>query len=374
MRKNILILGHNDATQFIDIYNQYTRLFPKEKYHVTVAFLTGAPSAAVRERLIAETVIFFDFPKKSLRTLKVMAIRKLAALCKENQFQIVICHRYKPTYIMLWVSKLYPISRLVFVMHELRTMSALGRQLLIACLRKNNMLFAGVSNAVRDDMRKNLWSVPTENVVTLYNTIDIDLFLPQLYSREEAREKLGIPPGDFVYGNLARLAPNKDHPTLISAFAKIKSQCPNAKIYILGDGALENSLKSVVNELKLENDIIFKGYVPLAYRYLRAFDCFVLSSVQEAFGRVLIEAMLAKLPIIATKVNGIPEVMGNIGFVIEPRQVDDFAHAMLTVYQADYSSRQQWGEEGFQHVSQHYAIPQFQQQFWNIPLLKSIQE
>ena len=64
MRKNILIFGHNDATQFIDIYNQYTALFDKEKFEVTVAFLTGEPSDEVRARITAEHTIFFNFPKK----------------------------------------------------------------------------------------------------------------------------------------------------------------------------------------------------------------------------------------------------------------------------------------------------------------------
>jgi glycosyltransferase involved in cell wall biosynthesis len=75
-----------------------------------------------------------------------------------------------------------------------------------------------------------------------------------------------------VFGNLARLAPNKDHETLIAAFTKIKDQCPNAKIYILGDGSLEATLKAKVSALKFDKDIIFKGYVPLAYRYLKAFE------------------------------------------------------------------------------------------------------
>ena len=229
MRKPILILGHNYATQFIDIYNQYTRLFNKDKYEVTVAYLTGEPDDAVRQRTIAEQVLFLNQSKQDIRTLKIRAIRKLLALCREKHFQIVICHRYKPAYIMMWVAKFHKIPALVYVMHELRTMAAINRQLTIACLGRKNMLFAGVSNAVRDDMRKNLWSVPTERVVTLYNMIDIELTEPQLLSRQAARQALNLPDDAFVFGHIARLAPNKDQETLIRAFSLIKTLLPESE-------------------------------------------------------------------------------------------------------------------------------------------------
>jgi len=180
MRKRILILGHNYATQFVDIYNQYTCLFPTDQYEVTVAYLTGEPDEAVKKRTIADHTLFLNLPKAKIRYLKIGAIRQLLAICREKKFTMVICHRYKPTYLMLWVAQFCAIPALFFVMHELGTMQSRGRQLLIAALTRKNMVYAGVSNAVRDDMRKSLWGVPTAQIVTLYNMIDIDLTEPQL--------------------------------------------------------------------------------------------------------------------------------------------------------------------------------------------------
>src|SRR3990167_7401378 len=90
MRKNVLILGHNDATQFIDVYNQYTRLFDPAHFEVTVAYLTGEPNPTVRERTIAEQVVFLNFTKKEIRTLKINAIKKILSLCREKKYQFVI--------------------------------------------------------------------------------------------------------------------------------------------------------------------------------------------------------------------------------------------------------------------------------------------
>ena len=372
MRKNVLILGHNDATQFIDIYNQYTKLFDPAKYEVTVAYLSGAPNKESKARTIAENVLFLNVPTKKLRSLKISAISALLKLCKEKNFETVICHRYKPSYIMLWVAQFHKIPALLCVMHELETMSSFGRRLITGILGRKNVIFAGVSNAVRDDMRKDMWFVPNEKIVTLYNMIDIDLTEPKLLSRDEARKELHLSKDDFVYGNIARLAHNKDQDSLIEAFSRIKVNCPNAKLIIIGDGELEHALKEKVNAKGLEKDILFTGFLANAFRYMKAFDCFVLSSIQEAFGRVLIEAMVAKTPIIATRVNGIPEVVGDIGTLIDARNPQELAIAMQQIYFMSDSERAAAGEKAYRYVTDHYSIPKFQEAFWQLPIMQSI--
>jgi len=372
MRKNILILGHDYVTQFVDIYNQYTRLFDKEKYEVTVAYLTGEPSEEVKKRTLAENILFLNNSKKSVRSLKINAIKNLLALTRAKKFQIVICHRYKPSYIMMWVSTFCKIPLLISVMHELHTMTSLHRQLLIACLARKNMVFAGVSNAVRDDMRKNLWCLPKDRIVTLYNTIDVDLTEPQLLSRDEARETLRLPADAFIFGTIGRLVHNKDQQSLIHAFSRIKPYCKKAKLIIIGSGHLESPLKQQAASYNLSDEIIFTGFLSSGFRYMKAFDCFVLPSIQEAFGRVLLEAMIAKLPIIATCVHGIPEVVADIGTLIKPRDVAGIALAMQKIYALPPEDREKSGDKAYQHALNNFSIPTFHEQFWQLPWVRRI--
>jgi glycosyltransferase involved in cell wall biosynthesis len=374
MRKNILILGHNDATQFIDIFNQYTRLFDKDKYEVTVAYLSGEPDEETKRRTLAEQVIFLNESKKSIRNLKISAIRKLLALCREKNFEIVICHRYKPSYIMMWVAQFHRLPALIFVMHELKTMSHLNRQLLIACLARKNMAFAGVSNAVRDDIRKHAWAIPNDRIATLYNAIDFDLIEPQLLTSEAARAALHLTDQDIVFGTIGRLAPNKDQASLIHAFSLIKPDCPKAKLVIIGDGALASPLKQQAMSCGLNDDVIFTGYLSSAHIYMKAFDCFTLSSTQEAFGRVLLEAMIAKRPLIATRANGIPEVVGDAGVVVQPKDTKALALAMKKIYHDSKEERDQAGEMAYQRAFNHFSISQFSQQFWQLPVIQAIKE
>ncbi|HVE43847.1 MAG TPA: glycosyltransferase family 4 protein [Gammaproteobacteria bacterium] len=372
MRRNVLILGHNDATQFIDIYNQYARLFDPASYHITVAYLTGAPNENTRNRTLADEVLFLNIPKKDIRSLKIKAIKQLLSLTRQKKFHTVICHRYKPTYIMLWVAQFCRIPAMVFVMHELGTMASCGRQILMTVFarRNSNMLFAGVSNAVRDDMRNSLWGIPKDRIITLYNVIDITMMEPALQNKQAARKKLGLQEGDFVFGQLARLVPNKDQESLIQAFAEIKKRCPTAKLIILGDGALENKLRQMVTTLQLEDAVIFTGYIDAGFSYMKAFDCFVLSSTQEAFGRVLLEAMIAKIPIIATRTHGIPEVVGNVAHLIQPGNISELATVMEKMYHRTPLERTDLGEIGYQHVSACFSIPAFQKAFWQLPLFE----
>ena len=371
MRKNILIFGHGYATQFVDISNQYTKLFDKEKYDVTVVYLVGEPNEQVKNKHLTENVIFINSPKKSTRGLKLYAIKKMAALHQQKKFDIVICHRYKPTYIMLWISRLIKKVPILFsVMHELGTMKHIARKAIVALLADQNTYFAGVSNAVRDDLRKSLWGIPEERIITLYNMIDVDLTEPQLLSREEAREQLTITANTFLFGNIGRLAINKDQTSLIKAYANIKADCPNSKLIIIGDGQLDSELKELATQLHISDDVIFTGYIKDGFRFLKACDILISSSIQEAFGRVLIEAMVSKTPIIATAVNGVPEVIDNAGILIEAANPKQLAKTMLALYKAPPSERQELGTKGYERAINHFSLQRFNEIFWNLDAIK----
>lgn len=372
MTRNVLIFCHSPATQFIDICNQYHKLFDPQKFTVTVAYLTGKFDPDIRERTLASQVIFFNFAPHIVRGLKILAIRKLWQLCRAKKFEIVICHRYKPSYIMMWVAQFIRIPALFFVMHELGSLQHIPRKLLISGLSKRNMFFVGVSDAVRDDIQKTLWRVPHERIITLYNMIDIDLTEPAFLPRQAAREALGLPHDAFVFGNIGRLAINKDQKTLIEAFAQVKSQYPQAKLIILGNGQLESDLKKQLITLQLTHDVLLTGFLPNAFRYVKAFDAYISSSIQEAFGRVLLEAMLARVPVIATAVNGVPEVIGNAGKLIPAANVTLLANEMSYISTLSDTLRQQWGQKGYDRVKQYFSLQKFNEIFWALPIIKDL--
>jgi glycosyltransferase involved in cell wall biosynthesis len=140
----------------------------------------------------------------------------------------------------------------------------------------------------------------------------------------------------------------------------------------MGDGEYEARLSQQIREHDLTQEVVLTGFIPNAVQYIKAFDCFVLSSLQEAFGRVLIEAMLAKCPIIATRVNGIPEVMSDVGQLIEPKDTSELALAMQVIFNMTPAERAAIADKAYQHVHTNFSIPAFRQQFWQTPLLQSL--
>jgi glycosyltransferase involved in cell wall biosynthesis len=369
MRKNILIFCHGYATQFIDINNQYTQLFDEHKYDVNIAYLVGEPNEKIKQRHLAKNIIFINASQRETRGLKMNAIKKMMQLQREKQFQIVICHRYKPTYIMLWVCRFYKIPVLFSVMHELRTMQSLSRKIAVLALAQKNIIFAGVSNAVRDDLRCDMWRMPSERIITLYNMIDIQACESQLLDQKRARHELNLSHDDFIFGTIGRLAPAKDQHTLINAFAIIKPTSPKAKLIIIGEGELEGELKEHIKQLRLTQDIIMTGYLDKAFMYIKAFDVFVLPSIKEAFGRVLLEAMIAKVPIIAAKTHGIPEVVGETGILYPAKNTHALSLEMSALYQQPNEKLLAQGQLGHQRVIDAFSFQYFNQLFWRLPCL-----
>lgn len=366
IRKKVLIFVHSYVNPFVDVSNQYTQLFDNKHFEVTVAYLIGEPNQAIKEKHLASHIIFINSSKRSIRGLKIAAIKKMAALHREKSFHLVICHRYKPTYIMLWVAQLHKIPWLFSVMHELHTVKSYARKGLLALLARKKVIFAGVSNAVRDDLRKTLWNIPSHRITTLYNVININLTQSQFLSKEIARIRLALPQKAFLFGNVGRLVRNKDQKTLLEAFSLIKPYCHTAKLIIMGDGPLKSELQQHIRYLQLEDDIILTGFVPDGFRFMPAFDVYVSSSSQEAFGRVLLEAMLAKLPIIATKVDGVPEVVNKAGILIEAANPGVLAEKMIMFYHMSKVVRKEWAEKSYQHVTTTFSSQQFKQSFFTL--------
>ena len=111
-------------------------------------------------------------------------------------------------------------------------------------------------------------------------------------------------------GTISRLTRQKDLPTLFSAFAQFLRLHPDSKLLMVGGGEEKNSLVNLAEELAIAKNIEWVGRTSEIQEYLSRMDVFVLSSLYEGFGLVLLEAMDAGVPVIASNNSAIPEVLG----------------------------------------------------------------
>lgn len=155
---------------------------------------------------------------------------------------------------------------------------------------------------------------PAGKLVTIHNGIREASY--KFYSRDEARKKLGLNEKSFIVGTIGEFHKNKGHRYLIEAAENLK----DLEFVIIGFGEEKERLLGQISKLKITGRFTLIDDLPDAANYLKAFDVFVLPSLKEGLPYVLIEAGLAKLPIISANVGGIPEIIINqeTGLLVEP--------------------------------------------------------
>lgn len=198
---------------------------------------------------------------------------------------------------------------------------------------------------------------PANKTTIIYN--GLDLSDNYFFDKETALNKLNIKAnGRLVIGTVANFYATKGLQYLIEA---VKILTDDYKlpvlIIIIGDGELRPELERQITGLKLQDKIILTGSVKDASKYLQAFDIAVMSSVKEGVPYFLLEAMSAGLPIVATKVGGIPEVItnGENGFLVESKNPAALAGKIKTLAE-DENLRQQFSNNNQQKVKDQFNL------------------
>ena len=301
----ILQICHGYSGPFLDVARQYAALFKASPYKVLTVYLTGERSIEATQGSASDEVIFLNYSSRKIRGLKLEAINDVRDLASRRNFVLVIAHRFKPIYVACLATRLPVIG----VHHAFGDYDRIQRRAFVRLFR-HRLALLGVSDAVRDDIRKNLANWPQQQIETLHNRLDVKTVRSQLISRQEARNKLGLPQEAIVIANVGRLHPDKDQATLLRGFATALPHLPkNSLLVIAGQGPLEGKIKAQAQHLGIANSVHFLGQVHGIRRFFPAFDLFVLSSDHEPFGMVLLEAMAAHVPIFATDCGGAPEIV-----------------------------------------------------------------
>ncbi|HAM80019.1 CDP-glycerol glycerophosphotransferase family protein [Ornithinibacillus bavariensis] len=133
--------------------------------------------------------------------------------------------------------------------------------------------------------------------------------------RGDIQEGFPFPDNKHVnFITIGRLSPEKDHQKLIKAFTQVSAVHNHVRLYIVGDGSLKKDLIQLVQELNIEDKIIFTGHLENPYPLLDHCDCFILSSNYEGQGIVLLEALILGLPVISTDIPGPRSIIEDSGF------------------------------------------------------------
>jgi glycosyltransferase involved in cell wall biosynthesis len=159
------------------------------------------------------------------------------------------------------------------------------------------------------------------------------------------------------FGIAARFVPEKDHYTLLRAFAIVAAKLPGAELVIAGGGPLQNNLIRLTEELNLTNRVTFVGALPDTAQFMSQLDVFVLSSLNEGLPLAILEAMAAGLPIVSTRAGGVEEAArdGYNAYLAEPGDSNGLAQAMIRMASSG-PEMARMGELGRQFVQDSFRI------------------
>ena len=174
---------------------------------------------------------------------------------------------------------------------------------------------------------------------------------------EAKRKVLKLSPDNKVIGAIGDYEELKGHAYLVQAFDRVKAKFPEAKLILIGSSASPYflELKRIIERSPNRGNITLTGYLSEARNYVECFDLLVQPSIAyEGFGLALLEAMLYKKPVIGTSVGGIPEVIGDAGYIVEPKNSKQLAEKIIDLLE-DPGKAGRLGEKGFQRLRENFS-------------------
>ena len=262
-------------------------------------------------------------------------ITKMRKIIKAYKPDIINTHRYVLPYVFMAAFRLN--INLVHTVHNVaqKEQTNVGKRINKILFRFFDVLPIALSKEVQKTIHE-VYGLPTQRIPVIFNGIDLSkCIVKQNYKRNK----------NFNIIHIGRFMDVKNHALLIRCFAQFVKLHPDARLQLLGDGERREEMVQLVKELDITDFVEFAGLQSNVYPWLHNADLFILPSKFEGMPMTLIEAMGTGLPIIASKVGGIPDMLTNNedALLIKPTS-DELNEAMERLYQSD-TLREEFGKK-----------------------------
>lgn len=242
------------------------------------------------------------------RRFDFRAARELAALCKEWDIDLVHCHYLREHYTALLAKKYNPHIRVIYTNHFVMANDAVTR-LSNRWMDKRQDQMIAVCNRGKEQLIRNGWS--GDRIQVIFNSVDPAVWAGDR-SESTLRQELGLSDDRFVMLCASRFAEDKGHKYLIDSVKRLTTITDVPFTLVLaGDGPLLEPAKAQVKELGLEDCVKFIGFRKDIKNLYKGSDLYVNSSEHEALSYLIIEAMAAGLPVIATDMGGNRDIVND---------------------------------------------------------------
>lgn len=345
----VLATGTNGGAQE-HLFGLVSRLDPT-RYDVSIVSLS--PGSAVRKMQRAGfDVLVIDEHDDAI------AVGALAAYLAEARPDVIHNHMHRAelvgTRAAIALGEVgYRRPYVVATVHSSRIRSEEDRQMLRELTSHVDQLIAVSSMIERKLVEEGRTAAPVRRI---YNGIDLSR-----YDEQEAcctlPEEYGMEPGSEIVGVVARLEPEKGHPTLLEAWPLVLRAVPDAYLLIVGEGSRREALEAQARDLRIAHRVVFTGRRDDVPAVTAALDVAVLPSYREAQGLSILEAMALSRPVVASNVGGIPEMItdGVTGLLVPPHDADALAAGIVRLLR-DHPYADTLGRAGHDMVHDRFCI------------------
>lgn len=216
-----------------------------------------------------------------------------------------------------------------------------------------------ISGCVKENLLKQ--GIAANQLVVVHNGLDPDRVRAKVDSAE-IYQRHGIEPGSPIIGIIGNIKEWKGQDVVVRATARLRERWPNIRCLLVGDTEVdrfyEERLRSLVVEKNLQGNVIFTGYQPNVADYLNVMNVVIHASVlPEPFGRVLLEAMAMKKPVIGARGGAVPEIIvdEDTGLMFTPGDDAELAQEVAGLLE-DSARAKQMGESGYKRAGQDFGI------------------
>lgn len=329
----------------------------RKGWKVTVAYLRGNGYWSEELRELGAMVV----PLGLRRYGDPRPLWRLSRLLQQGGFELVHAHLPPAELYARVALKVTAMNEVPFVVskhNDCRFHPLPGERIMGRWVAKRAAAVIAISEAVRRYMTGSTLGLPASQVRTIRYGIDPTPF-EDSSRRSELRREWGVSEKAMVIGCVGRLVQQKSIETLIRAFSLfLNKHRGESKLVIVGHGPLEQELRRCAQGCGVDKHVVWAGFREDVPAVMNAFDLFALSSVFEGFGLVLLEAMAAGRPVIATRAGAIAEVVvdGVTGYLAAPRQPLGLLEAMGKL--SDPEQRARMGAAGRRRVREEFTLEQ----------------
>lgn len=297
----------------------------REIFDCSVLYLKGKPD--IEEEFQTLQINVFNNSKYSIfNPFKYIDIYNKI---KENNIEIIHSHLIQSNLLARIIGRLAGVKSIINSEHN--TSNWKSNNFFLFSFYKYTLRYVDIihciSNSVKEHMLKFI-NNGNSKIRLIYNGIEIEKFKSKQVG---AKKLLSLEKSFPIIGSISRFDKRKGIEYLIKSVALLKTKYENIKLILIGDGEEKETLLRLVKKLEIEEQVIIIGKTFNIQKYLSVFDVFVLPSLQEGLSIAIIEAMASKIPVIASNVDGIPEVISHNddGILISPKNETEISQAVI---------------------------------------------